>query len=512
MILGNTARDEDGRWHQPGSANGNSQGTKLARLTTRQLSRGPGSPFLIAHARWILAVTLAAVAAAAAFAFTRTPLYRSEADALVQPVTVGAVSQEPDMGTEEGVVASGLVLGKASQAIGVPVGALASGLSVTAKGTSYVLQISYSNPEPSIAQQRAQAIAQAYTSFRSQSRSASNAALIATLITPASLPTSPYSPDYVIDIGAALIVGFTLAVATAWGRDHLDDRLRGPFDLERQADADVLALIPAFRPDGREPSGRLAMAVSPGSMVAEAYRGLRKQVLRIAAARNSRTFLVTSPAGEDRGTVAANLAAALAQSGHSTVLVCADLPSGSPHLLLGTWNDSPGLTGLLEQRTDLASELRATRIPGLRLLPPGAVLPDSAALLQRHAWLTVLNEISSQADVLVIEAPPLLASSDGLPLADGSETILLIADARASTRTQVRAAARELKQEHVRLAGCVLVSVGRRRRLRPGGHQSSRAPGEWSRRTPVSNSNVSLTSGPDTAPGAPDSEISKERQ
>jgi polysaccharide biosynthesis transport protein len=478
VILSNTARDADGRWHQSGGGNGNGQGTKrgtkLARLTTRQFSRGPGSPgswslLLMARARWILAVTLAVVAAAAAFAFTQKPLYRSEADVLVEPAPTagGAVDQQPDMGTEEGIVTSGVVLSKAAQAVGVPVGALASGLSVTAQGSGYVLEISYSDRDPYIAQQRAEAIAQAYASFRSST--ASKSGTVATLITPASLPTSPYSPKYVIDIGAALIVGLALAIATAWGRDHLDDRLRGPFDLERQANAEVLGLIPAFRPDGREPSRRLAMAVSPDSMVAEAYQGLRKRVLRAEAARNSRTFVVTSPAWEDRGTVAANLAAAFAQSGYRTVLVCADLHSGCAHLLLGTWNDSPSPTKLPERQTGLASALRATRVPGLQLLPPGAVLPDSGAL-QWHAWLTMLNEISSQADVLVIEAPPLLSSSDALPLADGAEAILLIADARASTRAQVRAAARELKQERVRLAGCVLVSVGRRRRLRPGYH------------------------------------------
>jgi polysaccharide biosynthesis transport protein len=515
VILSNAARDADGRPHQPGSGNASSRDTKLVNLTTRQLSRGPGSPgswslFLIAHARWIVAVTLAVVAAAAAFAFTRTPLYRSEADALVQPSTAeaGAASQEPDMGTEEGVVTSGVVLAAAAQAIGVPVSTLASGLSVTARGSSYVLVISYSSPNPSVAQQRAQAIARAYTSFRSSR--ASNAAVVATLITPASLPTSPYSPDYLLDIGAALIVGLALAITTAWGRDYLDDRLRGPFDLERQASADVLALIPAFRPKGRAPSRRLAVAVNSGSMVAQAYQGLSKRVLRITAARNSRTFVVTSPAWEDRGTVAANLAAATAQSGCRTVLICADLHSGCAHLLLGGWNDSPGLAGLLEEWTDLDSALRATAIPGLQLLPPGAVPPDSAPL-QRHSWLAVVDEIRSRADVLVIEAPPLLAS-EALPLADGFEVVLLIADARSTTRAQVRAAARELEQERVRLGGCVLVSVGRRRRLRPSRHQSPNAPDEWSHRASSRNSEVSLKPAADAALEGPNGKGTKERQ
>jgi hypothetical protein len=45
---------------------------------------------------------------------------------------------------------------------------------------------------------------------------------------------------------------------------------------------------------------------------------------------------------------------------------------------------------------------------------------------------------------------------------------LLIADARTSTRVRVRAAARDLQQDRLRLAGCVLVNAGRRRRLRGG--------------------------------------------
>lgn len=525
MIHDNAARDGNGRWNHSASRNGNRQGAKLARLMTRQFGHGPGTPgawsrFLVAHSRWILAVTLVVVAAAAAFAFTRTPLYLSEADIVVNPApgVGGATAQQPDMSTEANVVTSGIVLSMASRAAGVPAAELGQGLSVKARGSSYVLQIFYSNPAPSVAQRRAAAIAQAYTSFRSAKPTPKsgpqNTASTAMLITPASLPTSPYSPSYGLDIGVALLVGLALAIVTAWGRDRLDDRLRGPLDLERQADANVLALIPAFRPRDRRPSRRLAMTVSPSSMVAEAYRGLRTRVLLAAPARNSRTILVTSPAWEDRGTVAANLAAALAQSGRSTVLVCADLHWGRAHLLFGTWNDAQGLTELLEQRTTLTGALHPTSVPGLQLVPPGALPPDASALMQPPAFRTALNEILTQADVVVIEAPPLLVSPDARPLADSAEMILLIADARASTRAQVRAAVRELEHDRARFAGCVLVSVGSRRRLRPTSRDVplSAQANDWSHREPLSNSNVSPTSGPDTALAEPGSKIGEEKE
>ena len=471
MIQDNGARGGGGRWHQLGRHAGG-QGAGLAKLTTRQLGRGPGTPgawsrLLVAHARWIVAVTVVVVAAAAAFAASRTPLYRSVAEVVVSPAAAagGSSAQQPDMSTETSVVTSGVVLSSAARSLGVPESVLASGVSVAARGASFVMQISYSGPDPRVAQQRAQAIAQAYASFRSPGVTA---APTATVITPASLPASPYSPDYLLDIGAALLVGLALAVVTAWGRDHLDDRLRGPLDLERRAGTDVLALIPAFRPAGPEPRQRLAVAVSPGSVVAEAYRGLRTRVLLAAAAGGSRTFVVTSPAWEDRGTVAANLAAALAQAGHRTVLVCADLRWGSAQLLLGSRKGTPGLTGLLERRTELAGALEITLVPGLQLVPPGAVPSDPAALLEQPALRAVLNQIRHQADFVVIEAPPLLASPDALPLAASAEMTLLVADAQGTTRAQLRAAARELEQERARLAGCVLTGVGRPHRLKPG--------------------------------------------
>jgi succinoglycan biosynthesis transport protein ExoP len=501
----NSACNGDGSWQLAASRNGNGHSPELARLAAREAGHGPETPgswsrFLAAHVRWILAVTLAVVAVATAFALTRTPLYRSVADVIVQPAPVAAAGGgEPDMGTEAGIATSGIVLSMASHATGVPAAALSEGLSAKEVGTSYVLQIIYSSPDAHVAQQRAQAIAQAYTSFRSPhsgSKSAtSSTAPVATLITPASLPASPYSPSYPLDIGVALLVGLALALATAWGRDRQDDRLRGLLDLERQADAEVLALIPAFRPHGPEPGDRLAMALSPRSIVAEAYRDLRTRVLVAVPARHSWTLLVSSPAWEDRGTVAANLAAALALSGRGTLLVCADMRWGCAHLVVGT-GDGPGLSGLLAGRTDLAGALQPTKVPGLALLPPGALPADPAALLQQPALFSVLKEIHEQADLVVIEAPPLLASPDSWLLASTADLILLVADARVSTRAQVRAAALQLTRMRAKRAGYVVVNVGRRRRLQPGRPDLTprdHAPGGWSGHTALSNGSQAST-------------------
>jgi capsular exopolysaccharide synthesis family protein len=434
----------------------------------------------VAHAFWILAVTFAAVGAAGALAHSQTPVYKSQALVAVQSSAVAASSgNPPNMATEEGIATSGAVLAKASSALGVPRAELARGLSVSVPGTTTLLQITYSDPVPRVAQQRAQAIAEAYVSYRSSRPTAargtgstksapSGMAPTAVLVTPASMPTAPASPKYLIDVVAALIVGLALGIGTAGLRDYMDDRLRGPLDLEIQAGAPVLALIPAFRPRRRDRGGRLAIVAYPRSLAAEAYRGLRTRLVEAATPGNARTLLVTSPGWEDKSTVAANLAAALAQSGRSVVLVAADMRWGRVHELFGL-GIGQGLSGLLEGRTSLAQALQATEVSGLRLLPPGMTPADPAALLQRPAWRTALTDIRRRADVVVIEAPPVLASPDARALADLAEMILVVADARRSTRAQLRLTMREVEHVRGKLAGCVLDNVGRRRRLRSRG-------------------------------------------
>jgi succinoglycan biosynthesis transport protein ExoP len=501
------------------------RGTQLAGVAARQFRGGPGTPggwsrFLMAHLRWILIVTLLVVGAAAAYTHHQTPLYKSQADVDVWFASADPTAlQGPNMVTEKGIASSGAVLTIASRSLGVPQSVLLKGLSLTVPASSSIMEIGYSNPVPWIARERAQVIAEAYVAYRSPKPAPAQhttktatlpvITLHATLITRAALPTSPSSPNYLIDIAAALVVGLGLAIGTAAIRDHLDDRFRGPLDLEAQTGVQVLALVPAFRTVGRDPASELALVWSPDSVVAEAYRSLRTRVVAAAATRGARTLLVTSPAWEKRSTVAANLAVALAQSGRRTVLVCADLRWGHAHELLGVDNDE-GLTMLLDRRTNLASALRTTSIHALRVLPPGPLPPDPAAFLQRPALRTVLGELRSQADFVVIDAPPLLASPDITPLAHLAEMILCVGDARKTTRTHGQAAMREAGEAADNLVGWVLYNVGRRRWLRP-----SSAPAltveppdldVWSRHdtvdgheappSPRPTKNITLTGGP----------------
>lgn len=461
------------------------RGTQLAGLTTREFSRYPDAPgawnrFLLAHLRWILVITVVVVGAAAAYAHAQTPQYKSHATVDVYFASPEpAALQGPNMVTEKEIVASTAVLGIASRSLGVPVAELSNGLFLNVPAGSSIMEVGYSDPVPWVARERAQVIAESYVAYRSpkpvpaprhrspatSTAPASITTLHATLITPAALPGSPSSPNYLIDILAALVVGLGLAIGTAAIRDHLDDRLRGPFDPETQTGAPVLALVPAYYTLSRDPASHLAIVWNPNSVVSEAYRSLRTRAIAAAGPAGARTILVTSAAWEKKSMIAANLAAALAQSGRRTVLVCADLRWGSAHRLLEVANDD-GLTTVLDHQIDLATALHVPSVHSLRVLPPGPLPADPAEYLQRPSLRTVLGELRARSDFVVIDAPPLLATPDTTSLARLAEMILLVGDARRSTRGHLHAAMHSPGEISAKLIGCVLYNVGHHRWLR----------------------------------------------
>jgi polysaccharide biosynthesis transport protein len=462
--------NEQTRVEQPGTV------TRYPRFTLAEPASW--SRVLLKYWSWIVLMTVAVTAGAAAVAEMQTPIYKAQADVAVYPTSSagGSALQPFVMGTEKGIASSGVVLSIVSQSLPIPESKLQHGLSISVPVDSDLLQISFSDPNPQVAQNVAEAVAETYVVYRtpkvpptasgsaSATASPAGAGVRAAVITDAALPTSPDRPSRLLIVGVALILGLALGIGLALVRDMLDDGLRGALDLQTQAETPVLAQIPAFHRKRHSTADDLVVVRNPGSPVAEAYRNLRTRVLQVAAWRRGNVLLVTSPGREDKSTVAANLAAALALSGKKVVLVCADLRWGRAHALFGVDN-RPGLANVVNGDVKLAAALRRTEVPRLQVLPGGQADFDPSSVLQ--SFRNLLRQLRSEADFLVIDAPPVLASADTAAVAELGVLILLVADARASTRAEVRTATHELGHVRDDLIGSVLVNVGRARRLGP---------------------------------------------
>jgi capsular exopolysaccharide synthesis family protein len=281
------------------------------------------------------------------------------------------------------------------------------------------------------------------------------------VVAPAQLPTSPVSPSYPKNIGVAIVIGLVLGLVVALIRERLDDDLRSPDDLESSARAPVLGLIPKIAA-WRDPSQDLLVSVTdPLSPAAESYRALRARTLAAMSVIGAKTLLVTSShPGEGKSSTSANLGVAVARGGKKVLLVSADRRRPRLHAYFEA-PVGPGLTEVLTGELSLSEVVVNPGVDNLRLLPSGLADPEGDQLGDSDSIGRLLNELGHLADVVIVDATPLLGLADALSLVPMVDAVLMVADGKHSTRSEIRHARQQFDQLGARMLGTVLNNVKR---------------------------------------------------
>ena len=198
----------------------------------------------------------------------------------------------------------------------------------------------------------------------------------------------------------------------------------------------------------------------PRSRAAEAYRTLRTNLTFAGLDKPIKTLVVTSAAlGDTKSTALANLAVTLAQGERRVILVDADLRRPGLHDIFGTSNDR-GLTTMFVEREALDTPpLVETGVENLRLLPSGPLPPNPADLMGSGRMEEIISTLSSQADVVLFDAPPVVAVTDATVLGTKVDGVLLVLSAGHTRRDQAQRARELLERVHVRIVGAVLTNA-----------------------------------------------------
>ena len=196
----------------------------------------------------------------------------------------------------------------------------------------------------------------------------------------------------------------------------------------------------------------------PRSPAAEAYRTLRANLQLASADHPLHTLVVTSAApGEDKSITLANLAVAMAQGGQRVILVDADLRHPSLHELFDAPNER-GLVTLLDEQDAITAPPLApvAEVEHLQLLTSGPPPLDPAAQLGSARMDKVIAALQKQADVVLFDAPPVLAATDAAILGTKVDGVLLVVQAKHTSRDHVQQAKERLEKARVRVVGVAL--------------------------------------------------------
>lgn len=204
----------------------------------------------------------------------------------------------------------------------------------------------------------------------------------------------------------------------------------------------------------------LVTITDPLSPTSEAYRTLRINLQFATLGVQLRTLLVTSAgAGEGKSTTLANLAVTVAQTEQSVVVVDCDLRRPGLHKLFGLSNEL-GLTTMMADDQALDEPpLQPTEVDGLRLLASGPLPARPPDLLGSRRMDRVIEKLLGEADLVILDAPPIMAATDALVLSTKVDGVLLVASAGTTKREQAQRAVERLNKVNARLVGAVLTNV-----------------------------------------------------
>lgn len=287
------------------------------------------------------------------------------------------------------------------------------------------------------------------------SNSSSN---LLSIVEPAITPLDPASPRPLLNTALAMVLGLVLGVAVAFVRDHLDDTIKTAEDVEQVTRLATLGQLMRMRGDpSRKEIYRLAALLYPRSPAAESFRTLRTNIDFASVDSRLTTLLVTSSlSGEGKTTVAGNLALVFAQTGRRTLLVDADLRRPGIHRLFDLPNSRGVTTILLGSETNLDEIAHATEEPMLRVLTSGPLPPNPAELLDSRRMHTLIEQLKTQADLVIFDSPPLHAVTDAAILASGLDGTLMVIDAGRTRRDAARHGREALAKVGARVLGAAL--------------------------------------------------------
>jgi non-specific protein-tyrosine kinase len=201
----------------------------------------------------------------------------------------------------------------------------------------------------------------------------------------------------------------------------------------------------------------LVTLTEPRSPASEAYRTLRTNLEFSSLEHPLRSLLVTSPAAlADKSLTVANLAVIMAEGGRRVVLVDGDLRRPKLHDIFGLGNH-PGLCEMVgNDGPGLDAALQESGVEGLHILTSGQLPQNPSVLLGSDGLVKVISTLIEQADLVLFDAPPVLAVTDASLLAARVDGTLLIVRAGGTRRDHVRRAKALLDQVNARLVGAAL--------------------------------------------------------
>lgn len=266
-------------------------------------------------------------------------------------------------------------------------------------------------------------------------------------------PERPIKPNRPLIVVLAAITGIFLGTLIAFARRALNGGIDDPQKIERLLGARVVyASIPHSAAEeklsrkARDDGGNLPLLAqaAPEDIAIESLRGFRAALLFAMPHFRNNIVMITGPARElGKSFVTVNLAAVMAASGKRVLLIDADLRNGHLQRYFGVSRES-GLSNVIAGGAPVGEIVHRGVLENLDFIPTGALPPNRSEFLLHLNFGTLLESVSAQYDLVLLDPPPILAVADALIIGAHAGAVFILARAGRTTEEEINESIKRL--------------------------------------------------------------------
>jgi tyrosine-protein kinase Etk/Wzc len=288
-------------------------------------------------------------------------------------------------------------------------------------------------------------------------------------------PEKPIKPNRPLIVALAVVTGLFLGTLLAFTRKAIKGGIDDPEKIERLLQARIVyATIPhssnqdKLTRKARGEGGILPLLaqVMPEDEAVESLRSFRAALqFSMPHFKNNIVMFAGATRGVGKSFISANFAAVMAASGKRVLLIDADLRNGHLHRFFGVSRER-GLSRSITGALPVEEIIHHNVLENLDFIPTGELPPNRAEFLLHLNFGSLLESVSANYDLVLLDPPPLLAVADALIIGAHAGAVFIVARSGQTTEGQINETIKRLNHAGISPQGVVFNDMT----LRLGGY------------------------------------------
>jgi tyrosine-protein kinase Etk/Wzc len=266
-------------------------------------------------------------------------------------------------------------------------------------------------------------------------------------------PEKPIKPNRPLIVALAVVSGLFLGTLVAFTRKAMKGAIDDPQKIERMLHARVVyATIPhsnnqdRLARKGRGHGGTMPLLaqVVPEDIAVESLRSFRAALqFSMPHFKNNVVMFAGPTRGLGKSFVSVNFAAVMAASGKRVLLIDTDLRNGHLHRYFGVSRER-GLSRAISGSLPVEEVIHHNVLENLDFIATGDLPTKRSDFLLHLNFGTLLEAVSPNYDLVLLDPPPILAVADALIIGGHAGAVFILARAGVTTEEEINESVKRL--------------------------------------------------------------------